>query len=420
MAKQTTQTTLDNFARRHSQKIQTSKTQAVIEWIVLDIQPFKVIEGEAFRKMILELDPYYVIPTRNTVKSIIKKAFEKRRTSIKEFVKNISGKISFTTDIWSSLKTEGFLGITIHYVNENWILKHFTLDIFRFKGSHTGQAIANEIYKIILDFGLETKAMAITTDNGSNMVAGANILKEKLSLDTFVHCRCVAHVLNLIVTTGLEILKISIKKLRKLITVIRKSTKVLEELENLFNIEGKQFLRPILDCKTRWNSTYQMINRACFLKEYIQMALVRSPDLSSYFPEENEWELYKDLNEFLGQFYNATTTLSSQTYPTIAHSRIILLAIKKDLETSRGDESLLKDAINAMKIKYNEYYKKLESSSHISAFLDPRYKKYCFPEMQDNEIISPIQKIARTTTTCNFNCTKKNIKFFTKIKSTNY
>ena len=46
-----------------------------------------------------------------------------------------------------------------------------------------------------------------------------------------------------------------------------------------------------------------------------------------------------------------------------------------------------------MKIKYNEYYKKLESSSHISAFLDPRYKKYCFPEMQDNEIISPIQKL---------------------------
>src|SRR4051794_27952156 len=82
MVKQTTQTTLDNFARRHSQKIQTSKTQAVIEWIVLDIQPFKVVEGKAFCKIILELDPYYVIPTKNTVKDIIKKAFEKRRTSI--------------------------------------------------------------------------------------------------------------------------------------------------------------------------------------------------------------------------------------------------------------------------------------------------------------------------------------------------
>ena len=30
MAKQTTQTTLDNFARRHSQKIQTLKTQALL------------------------------------------------------------------------------------------------------------------------------------------------------------------------------------------------------------------------------------------------------------------------------------------------------------------------------------------------------------------------------------------------------
>src|SRR6266480_1910723 len=210
--------------------------------------------------------------------------------------------------------------------------------------------------------------------------------------------------------------KTTSKKLRKFITVIQKSTKVLEELKNLFVIEEKQFLRPILDCKTRWNSTYQMINRACFLKEYIQMALVRSPNLSSYFPEENEWELYKDLNKFLEQFYDATTTLSSQTYPTIAHSRIILLAIKKDLETSRGDESLLKDAINAMKTKYNEYYKKLESSSHISAFLDPRYKRYCFSEMQDNEIISPIQKLLEKQLPVTSIVPKKTSSFLQRLK----
>src|SRR6266542_3223738 len=34
------QTTLDSFVKKHSPKIQTEKTQVVIEWIVLDMQAF--------------------------------------------------------------------------------------------------------------------------------------------------------------------------------------------------------------------------------------------------------------------------------------------------------------------------------------------------------------------------------------------
>src|SRR6266498_2291084 len=39
------QITLDSFVKKHSPKIQTEKTQAVIEWIVLDMQAFQVVEG---------------------------------------------------------------------------------------------------------------------------------------------------------------------------------------------------------------------------------------------------------------------------------------------------------------------------------------------------------------------------------------
>ena len=100
------------------------------------------------------------------------KSFEDRKTVVKNFIKNIPGKVALTTDIWSSLKSEGFLGITIHFIDENWILRHFTLDIFRFKGVHTGQAIADEIYRIITEHELQLKAMAITTDNSSTVYHG--------------------------------------------------------------------------------------------------------------------------------------------------------------------------------------------------------------------------------------------------------
>jgi hypothetical protein len=235
------QTTLDTFVKKHSPKIQTEKTEAVIEWIVLDMQAFQVVEGQAFHKMLSILDPQYQVPGRKNVKNVILKQFEKKRERIASFIKNISGKVALTTDIWSSLKFESFLGITIHFIDENWVLRHFTLDIFRFKGSHTGQAIANEIYKVLVEFGLETKTIAITTDNGSNMVLGARTLKSTLT-NSFIHCRCVAHVLNLVVVAGLKIVKEHIKKLRKLIKIIRKSTKMLEELENLAKLNKKEFL----------------------------------------------------------------------------------------------------------------------------------------------------------------------------------
>ncbi len=59
----------------------------------------------------------------------------------------------------------------------------------------------------------------MTTDNGSNMVLGAKLLKSNLT-NTFIHYRCVVHVLNLIVTAGLNVVKIHIKNLRKLIKII--------------------------------------------------------------------------------------------------------------------------------------------------------------------------------------------------------
>ena len=69
--------------------------------------------------MISSFDPNFKLPTRNTIKNFIIKSFEKRKNLIKNYIKNIPGKVSITTDLWSSLKNESFLGITIHFVDEN-------------------------------------------------------------------------------------------------------------------------------------------------------------------------------------------------------------------------------------------------------------------------------------------------------------
>jgi len=66
---------------------------------------------------------------------------------------------------------------------------------------------------------LKIKIIAMTIDNSNNMVLSAKLLKSNL-INTFIHYRCVTHVLNFIVTAELDVVKIHIKNLRKLIKII--------------------------------------------------------------------------------------------------------------------------------------------------------------------------------------------------------
>jgi hypothetical protein len=68
---------------------------------------------------------------------------------IKNYLSKISSKISLTADFWTSLKMKSFMAITIHFIDKDWKLQHFVLDIFEFKGSHTGEIIADKIYDFL-------------------------------------------------------------------------------------------------------------------------------------------------------------------------------------------------------------------------------------------------------------------------------
>ena len=74
--------------------------------------------------------------------------------------------------------------------------------------------------------------------------------------------------------------------------------------------------------------------------------------------------------------------------------------------------------INAMKIKFNEYYEGLEESTHIATFLDPRYKKYCFLEMSEHEILLPIRNKLEQQLLSEMIPSKKTFRFLQNLKNT--
>ena len=134
-----------------------------------------------------------------------------------------------------------------------------------------------------------------------------------------------------------------------------------------------------------------MINCAYIFKDNIEILLFRYSNLKNTFSSEDKWELFKDLDQFLYQFNKVIIDFLSQKYPTIAHLKVILLAIKKDLEANNGKDYFLENVAKAILEKFNEYYKRLEKSSHIAAFLNSKYKKYYFSKMIEYEIQSLIR-----------------------------
>ena len=77
--------------------------------------------------------------------------------------------MAFTLDGWSSPYGSAFLGVTVHYLDENWQLQDLTVGFEHLTGKHTGQALMLTFVRVVERFQLERKIISITTDSGSNI-----------------------------------------------------------------------------------------------------------------------------------------------------------------------------------------------------------------------------------------------------------
>ena len=96
--------------------------------------------------------------------------------------------------------------------------------------------------------------------------------------------------MNLAVSAGIKKEEDLIKRLRKIVKLVRRTQSCLEELKRLAIAADKTFKHPILDVKTRWNSTFHMAQRALDLKEDLSIIQSRNKSLGDIWLDEEEWE----------------------------------------------------------------------------------------------------------------------------------
>ena len=192
-------------------------------------------------------DLRYKVPNHCQIKEMVIQEFDKCRSNIGYDLREIPGKVAFTTDMWTStLNSESFLGLTIHYIDQDWNFQQFLLDIIPFQIHHTGVNIVNTIVSILNEFNLTNKTLALTTDNESAMVVcGKKLAKEfeqALNSFSFKYYHCSAHILNLAAKHGIEIIDKEILNIHKIMTRIKNSILLCDNLHKLYNIEKLKYL----------------------------------------------------------------------------------------------------------------------------------------------------------------------------------
>lgn len=129
--------------------------------------------------------------------------------------------------------------------------------------------ILEKTNNILQDFNIyREKIVTVVTDKGSNMTATVNKILGKKK-----HTLCFAHTINLVsdVVVSHRGLQSLITKVRDIVLWVKRSVIINDKLRKIQLEAGVKegcIKKMILDVKTRWNSTFYMIQRFIKMSKY--------------------------------------------------------------------------------------------------------------------------------------------------------
>lgn len=247
---QKSHTNLDAFFRKaQKSKSRTARDMSFLLVVAENGWSFNSASSERFLDHMNNFhDSNY--PTRKDLAgSLLTGANAITKMAVKEQLKSAKV-LAITADGWKGRRMESYLGITAHWIDENFSLCSCVLGVVAISGHHTGKRISVMIRNVIDEYvSKDVQVSCIVSDNGADMLKAGDILSDYF--EDFLCHSCFAHTLQLaindVVGKGHYVKEINL--VREIICIIRKSGILSEELEE----------RLILDEPTRWNSTYYML-----------------------------------------------------------------------------------------------------------------------------------------------------------------
>ncbi|GJU55718.1 zinc finger BED domain-containing protein RICESLEEPER 2-like protein [Tanacetum coccineum] len=246
---------------------QNKSKRALAHMIVVDELPFSFVRNSGFRHFQRINQPEFDILCRGTITKECLTMYQEEKNKLRETLQKNIGRVSLTTDGWTSGKQKSYMALTAHFIDNEWNLVKKVLNFRKLDGHHG------------IDIGKR--------GNGCNI-------------------RCAAHVINLIVQDGMKKVDNSIEGIRCAVKWIKKSgTRIEKFIKCTQSARCDSTKSLILDCPTRWNSTYAMLEVAHVYEDAFARYDLEDVDFGNHIrsnghsvPTSNDWTKAKKLLYF--------------------------------------------------------------------------------------------------------------------------
>ncbi|XP_042961513.1 zinc finger BED domain-containing protein RICESLEEPER 2-like [Carya illinoinensis] len=268
--------------------------------------PFQIVDVEGFQVFCHYMEPRFQLPSRHTVANDVKKHYRSEKEKLRGF---LAGQfVCLTTDCWTSIQNFNYIYLTCHFVDDNWTLHKKILKFCQII-DHKGETIGRALEVAIKEWEL-IRVVTCIVDNASSNDTALGYLKTFLREANktilggeYLHVRCAAHILNLIVSDGMKNLHDSIAWVRTAVRWVRSSPARLEKFKVVARSAGITSKKGLCtDLTTQWNSTFFMLEAA---QEYkLAFSLLGEEDIQyvKYFEHEarlgkpmtKDWDVVKE------------------------------------------------------------------------------------------------------------------------------
>ena len=106
----------------------------------------------------------------------------REKIKIRSMLEEAPSRICPTTDLWTSITTDGYLCLTAHFIDKGWNLQKKVLNFCEMPTPHTGVALAEKILSLLCEWGIEKRIFSLTVDNASSNDVCVVMLKSQLRL----------------------------------------------------------------------------------------------------------------------------------------------------------------------------------------------------------------------------------------------
>lgn len=360
-------------------------TNLIARMITQDTLPISFVEGKGFRELMAYVEPAYVVPCAKTVKKRLQCLYTAAKVKVRESLEETPS-VALTTDCWTSSATESYIALTAHYACPiSFSMVSWVLTTQQFEGRHTGVQITNKLQEVMCEWGIDDKTSTMVHDNASNMTL-ASALSDKWS-----PLPCSAHSLQLAVNHSLEKSGLTevVGLACRLVSHFRHSCIAAGALymqQQTMNLKRKQLM---LYCKTRWNSTFDMLQRLLenrwAVSAVLSDPLTTKPSAAMAVELTNvQWHIINVICPVLDPIKLATVMLSAEenvsisiALPTVAGLLDNTVVNDEDPDTVRAFKEEFHQQLTT-RFKLDVRTREDVTVLHKATYLDPRFSHMGF------------------------------------------